>query len=130
MDSGGCALCFVPFPHYDLAILQMLPGGTDSLCSLHRKVGAPSQTRRHESLLSENALSFGQLSRGPVVCVCAGLVYSSCWDPDQAFWLGCPQGKSKDFCYETPFFSPDPLAGFMFAVVIFFDWFIAVISRR
>lgn len=62
-------LCFVPFPHYDLAILQMLPGGTDSLYSLHRKVGAPSQTRRHESVLSENALSFRQLSRGPFVCL-------------------------------------------------------------
>lgn len=67
-------LCFVPFAHYDLMIafhfIQILPGGTYSLRLLLRKVRAPSQTCRHESALSENALSFGQLSRGPVVCLC------------------------------------------------------------
>lgn len=50
---------------------------------LLRKVRAPSQTRRHESVLLENALSFGQLSRGPAVCVhvCAAAALSSCWIP-------------------------------------------------
>lgn len=68
-------LCFVAVTHYDLTIaaslfIQIPPGGTDSLRLLPRKVRAPSQTRRHESALLENALSFGQLSGGPAVCVC------------------------------------------------------------
>lgn len=45
--------------------------------------------------------------------------------------VGFPQGKSKDFCDETLFFFfLHFLAEFMFGIVIFFDCFIAVISRR
>lgn len=79
-------LCFVPVPHYDLMIaaspfIQIAPGGTDSLRLLLGKVRAPSQTRRHESVLSENALSFGQLNRGPAVCVrlCSRWLDLGCW---------------------------------------------------
>lgn len=128
-------LCFVPFTHYDLMIvfqfIQTLPGRTDSLRLLLRKVRAPSQTCRHESILLENALSFGQL---PFACVCAGLGSSQ--------WLGFRSGfqvvmwvflKGKVKIFVTKhsfFFFLHFLAEFMFGIVIFFDCFIAVISRR